>query len=468
MSVFDILWRGRTVELAPDPPATLAAPPAVLPAQASAPAPALEASSAQAQRASEEAAFLASAYIRELGGAQMVAAWQRGAPIWPSSSGSSPRAAINAGLGAPWVYIAVEAIALAVASVPWEVLRQRGNGPWEPAPDHPLQALLDRPNEDWTWDTTARLWALYHLLAGEAYLLKNFAGYDIPKELWPVSPAHMTPIAGRDSYLSHYDYQIGAEKIRQNPGDVVPWITPDPRRPHRGLSRLAVASGIVEIDQRALDWQANSLSRAVVPSGIVSDPNSHANLEKFLVEKKKLEAAHAGASNARGVLYLDGGKNFQSLAMTPVELDLLKTRQLGRDQILSLYGVPGPVVGVYEYATYSNVASAYEQFWGFTVMAYLMRMRGSLNHHLASDWTGERLRVEPMLQDVRPLQQLTPDTARTALTLRQCGVPMSEVSRRLRLGLQPYEGWDRPGSPASSTPSTPSENNASNNDPSKT
>lgn len=401
----------------------------------------------QALEISAAARAEARIYLREINGADLVPPWKRGQPIYTTFS---TRKAIKDGLKASsWVYICVDLISGCVSSVPLQVQVLR-RGEWIADPSHPLQALLDRPNEVQSRSTLIRLWVTYLLLSGEGYLGKNRAGFPVPQELWAVNTAQITPVAGKEGYLSHYLHQVGGAKTVQPIEDIVSWLWPDPDRQHRGLSKLEIGARVVSVDAKGATWQAASLERMAVPGGVIKDTRVYANLDQFKLEKAKLQAAHMGGENARGTMFLDGGKEFIPLAMTPVELDLINSRKFGRDEILSIFGVPGPVAGVMDKSSYNNILTAHEIFWQTTIATYLREMEETLTQGLAQPDYGDDVRVRADRTRVRHLSRLDKETAEVAKTLWSMGVPVSEVNRRLELGLQPYKGWDlsHPSKPA--------------------
>lgn len=425
MSVLDFLWKGRTVALEKD-------------------ALSQELERTQTALVQSQAAYTqAVAVFREVTAASLYARWQHGRALrrpW------SHDRAIREGLSASaWVYICVHTIAAAAASVPMDVYRRRGHDV-VPMPSHPLQALLRQPNPAQTWNQACYILTSHHVLAGEGYLGKMRGGYSEPQELWPRSPADLTPVLGRERLVSHYEDRVGGERKPDQPAtDIAAWIRPDPANPARGISPLLVGADTVDVDKEGRQWQRSSLNNGVLPSGVITEPAGSPPLsdQAMRLNKQTIEDAHQGAAKARGLLYLDGGRGFQSLAMTNKELDLVEGLRSNLDTLLALFGVPGPVVGLYESATYNNVTTAYAQFWRDTVMPYLNGLAQVLTLSVAAEW-GEDIVVRPNVSGVYYLNHLTPETMTVARELRALGAPVSEINRRLNLGLQPWEGWDAP------------------------
>lgn len=421
MISFSSLWKGREVRL-PDTDNT----PQVRGLQS-----ALE----DSRRDHAEAMTL----LREIKGSDLIESWRHNRPYL--SWGRSRQEVDSVMKNSIWVFICVQVIGDAISSVPW-VLERRTSKGWKREEKHHALDILEHPNEHMDWGTFIHLWTTYRLLSGEGYVLKNRAGFSEAQELWPVHPMRMTPVAGDQGILSRYDYRIGNQRKPQPIEDVISWINPDPANPLQGISPIRVAADLIAVDSEAANWQAASMRRMGVPSGVIKDPNSW-NIKQFQDEKKKMENAHMGSEKARGTLYLDGGKEFVPLAMTPVELDLINSRAFNRNDILSLFGVYGPVVGVFDNATYNNVRNAYEMFWKRTITGHLRSITGALQHGwIRRDYGGDH-RIRPDTSAIQILNLISEEMSKVVLNLRKSGIPMKEINRRLSLGFEEYDGWDR-------------------------
>lgn len=403
----------------------------------------------ESQRAYQEAVRYRQelAQFREVSGSQLYASYKHGRALRrPWSQQSAIRKASSA---SAWAYICIDARASAAASVPMIVqVRRRVNGEmaWVQDGEHPLQKLLRQPNPQMTWQSLAYVLYFHYVASREAYIGKTRAGFTTPQELWPLSPADLSPVLGASALISHYEHTVDGQRQPDQPTeDIVRWVLPDPSNPARGLSPILVGQDAVEVDRDGRRWQRASLSNGVVPSGVVEEPKGSPPLDpvSFLANKRTMENAHQGASNARGLLYLDGGRTFRPLAMSNVELDLVKSLGENLKTILALFHTPGPVVGLYETATYNNVTTAWEQFWKGPVLSDVRGMAKVITAQLAPEY-GDDIRVVPDTSGVYHLNLLTPETMATAKGLKEIGTPPKEINRRLSLGLEPWEGWERP------------------------
>lgn len=427
------LWQGRTIEESALEPTGLV------------PAVAVEA----VQRDLDKA----QAYLRQIQGGQLHATWRLDRPVYTDWSTAT---AIKSGLKAStWVYICVTLIAESMASVPLRVQVQASDGSWSwsdlRAPNAALlQALIDDFNPFMPRSIGLALAAKYWLLGGEGYLLKNrgLDDDDPPLELWPQHGDQLRPIASERDWIRAYEHWVGGQLRPEQPTrDVVPFVSPDPANPTRGLSPLKAGGKTVDSDAAAAQFQTSSLQNMAIPSGIYSTKEL-LTIEQFEDAKQKFDNRHVGASKGRGVMFMDGGTSFTPVSITPKELDFINTRKATAYEICALFRVPPPVIGLYEHATYNNVSSAYRSFWKDTVMTALGLFVGVFNNCLVPDFQAEgqpAIRLWPDTSGIEILNIVTPEMADVVRKLHGVGVPLIELNRRfgLNLKLEGVAGADR-------------------------
>lgn len=100
----------------------------------------------------------------------------------------------------------IDAIVEAVSSVRLRVFEMKASENWEPAPKHPLQLLLDRPNRSLTRKTMIERLAHHMLLSGNEYWTKH-RSKDTVLELWPLAnPDEVTPKVSPTQFIDSYLY----------------------------------------------------------------------------------------------------------------------------------------------------------------------------------------------------------------------------------------------------------------------
>jgi HK97 family phage portal protein len=289
------------------------------------------------------------------------------------------------------VYRAVTMIAEAAASVP--VLAYRGEAE---APDHPLLALLARPNR--RQGGAEFLETLYAnlLVAGNAYaeLVRLGAA---PAELHALRPDRMRIVPGPEGWPEAYEYSVAGRKLRfadPGEGEIAPILHLrlfHPLDDHYGFSPLEAAAVALDIHNAAGAWNKALLDNSARPSGaLVYRGEGGANLSQDQFErlKRELEANYTGALSAGRPLLLEGGLDWTSMALTPRDMDFMEAKNGAAREIAFAFGVPPMLIGIPGDNTYANYAEANRAFWRQTVLPLVARTAAALATWLGPAYGG--------------------------------------------------------------------------------
>lgn len=90
--------------------------------------------------------------------------------------------------------------------------------------------------------------------------------------------------------------------------------------------------------------------------------------------QKVWESHHAGPDNAHKVIILEGGMKYKPIATTPKDAEFVNLLKYAREEILTVLGVPPPVLGIYEYASYANAKASHQIFWREKIVPLLTKL----------------------------------------------------------------------------------------------
>lgn len=337
-----------------------------------------------------------------------------------------------------WVYAAVSKIAKTASSVPWVVYNKDGEAQWE----HPLSKLFAIPNPVFSGQDNMELIISWLELTGRAYLHRVRVGSQT-RELWPVSPDRLEPVAGTGTTDLISSYKLdkktaGAPKVE----DVVYFRFFDPSNPIGGIGPLQAAAKAVDIDVEQQEWNKAAMENRGVLDGVFTikqplDPKQADTLWERIKER------YTGKRNSRVPALFNGDVGYTRTAMTPVEADFQESRRWNRDEILAILGVPAILVGAMEQTTYNNYESSLKILWKNTNIPLLDDVKDTFNHAFRDElkegeWIGYDLSGVSALRDDEDAK------ARTALSFWRMGVPVSELNEKYDLGLTAYPKWDQP------------------------
>jgi HK97 family phage portal protein len=325
----------------------------------------------------------------------LVALTAPGQPVWtPRNYAALAKAGYEKNVIA---YRCVRLVAEAAASAPLKVV-EAGAAMIE----HPLLALLSRPNPEQSGATL--LETLYgHLeTAGNAYLEAVLLDGEV-RELYALRPDRMKAIVGTSGWPEAWEYSVDGRKtvFRADADGFFPILQLKlfhPTNDHYGFSPLEAAAGAVDFHNAALAWNKALLDNAARPSGalVYKGPNGAENLtaEQFERLKGELQGAYSGIANAGRPLVLDGGLDWRSMSLSPADMDFVEAKNGAAREIALAFGVPPMLLGIPGDNTYANYKEANLAFWKQTVLPLVKKTAAALTAFLAPKFPGARVECE--------------------------------------------------------------------------
>jgi len=348
--------------------------------------------------------------------------------------------AIEEGLKASAIFYAcVNRRAQSIAQVPWKAYRKLSDGTLAPAPDSPLQRLIDKPNPDFAFAEMMELMSQYIDLAGNNYWSIIRAGNaNQPVELWPVLPQGVKIQAGKTRLIDLYRYQYGGITRDIQPEDMVHVKTANPNDFLFGMPTIQAAGRAIDVDRESSTWQLGSMqNRGISDYAIIIDPETTPEQMARLRELHKEK--QSGAANARAPFFTT--RDIKTLNQSATELDFVASRAKVWEEICSAMGVPPVMVGIMENATLANIETARKIFWIDTMIPVLRMIRSQLNAQLAAQFGPEWV-LEYDISDVEALREDYSKKLDEAAKLFAMGVPFNKIDEMLGLGVGGIEGGD--------------------------
>lgn len=349
-----------------------------------------------------------------------------------------------------WVYACIYRIAKAVASVPMRAERKIGDQ-WVAIDGTSLLAdLWSKPNPYWSRADLTERWIFHLLLTGNGLITKVRAN-GLTRELWTISPDLIKPLPDRMEVLLGYRFSPPGQAAEfVDPGDVIHVMLTDPNNPYWGLSPLQVGARTVDSDVTAADWGLKSLRNQAVPSGVLTFGKPLSN-EQYESAKERIRSQYTGSSNARGVMVLGNEAKWQSISMSPAEMDFLNSRKMNREEICAIFNVPPPLVGIYDHATLANIETSRRIFWEETIIPLVGSLMAAVNRGLAPEY-GADIRLAPDYTKIPALRELIVAMADTAQKYWAMGVPFNAINERFGLGFPESPAGDISWVPSSVVP----------------
>jgi HK97 family phage portal protein len=275
------------------------------------------------------------------------------------------------------------------------------------------------------------------LLHGNAFVQLIADSHGAPRELVLLRPERVSIATDERGHAAAYVYRANRRAVRIAARDplhrrqLAHVKALNPQDDHLGLGCLDAAIGAASIHNRASRWNKALLDNAARPSGALSyEPADGSNLsaEQFDKLKAELAAEFAGSMNAGRPLLLDGGLKWQSMALSPAEMDFVALKESAARDIALAFGVPPVLVGLPGDATYANAREAGRALYRQTVLPMAERILGELST-LLSDWLGE----VALTIDTDQISELAEDRAKLWEQVRAADF-LSAAEKRALLG----------------------------------
>ncbi|WP_336979426.1 phage portal protein [Altererythrobacter fulvus] len=314
---------------------------------------------------------------------------------WPAAFDAGPRAFDYRGavgrafLDNPVAQRAVRLVAEGVGNVPL--------APTDPA----LQKLVTATSAGQPLLETLAAQLLLH---GNAFLQIVKDGAGRPVELFALRPERMAMLPDASGWPAAWLYRVGEKELALPVEDEEGWPAIihikafHPSDDHYGAGCLSAADEAVATHNAAARWNRALLENAARPSGaLVMEGGEAATLssEQFERLKAELEGAFAGMANAGRPMLLEGGLKWQSLSLSPADMDFAALKAAAARDIALAFGVPPMLLGLPGDNTYANYREANRALWRLTLLPLAGKILSAIAEGLASWFPEARLAVDP-------------------------------------------------------------------------
>ena len=221
--------------------------------------------------------------------------------------------------------------------------------------DHPVLALLQRPNEMMTGATALKVTQIWLDIKGEAFWVVSFSPDGAPANLWPVPPHWVTQVP--NSAAPYFVVSVGALQLKIEPKSMLWFRDVDPEQPYgRGTGVAESLGDELETDEFAAKYVKSWFFNNATPSLIVSfEGAGKQQLEEAL---EAWERKHRGLHNAHRTHFAGGKMNAVKLDTAFRDQQLVELRTFERDTVVQVFGVPPECIGIIENSNRATIDAA--------------------------------------------------------------------------------------------------------------
>ena len=233
------------------------------------------------------------------------------------------------------------------------------------------------------------------LLHGNGYIQILCGPDGAPRELFALRPERVSVEGDARGWPVAYNYRTNEATTRLPADSVIHIKAMHPLDDHYGLGCLVAATGAVAIHNAATLWNKALLDNAARPSGaLVHEASEALSADQFDRLQSELTASFSGGGNAGRPMLLEGGLRWQSLSLSPADMDFAGLKAAAAREIALAFGVPPVLLGLPGDATYSNYREANRTLWRQTVLPLAGKILGAVRQGLAGSFPGGVLEVD--------------------------------------------------------------------------
>jgi HK97 family phage portal protein len=298
-----------------------------------------------------------------------------GSPIWSSKD---YRTYVSKGYRTcGTVYNCVNKIAGAAAGITWKLYTDRSES--REISSHPLLDLWRAPNPRMgSGSFVEQCFGHWHL-SGNCYIYANRPAKTAPPdELWPLRPDLVKIVAG-EKEIAGYVYGYGTSRAQDfDPEQIMHLKFPAYDDDFYGLSPVEVAMQLVDQQNEGNAWNTALMQNAGKPASVFMS-KGYLTLEQRTQVRQELLKRYSGKRNAGMPMVLEADMTWQSMAMSPYELDWLESRELNTREIAAIFDVAPELVGDSAGKTFANQKEAKQSLYTENVLPKMDRYRDHLN-----------------------------------------------------------------------------------------
>jgi HK97 family phage portal protein len=334
-----------------------------------------------------------------------------------------------------WVYIAVDLVANKISSQPLRVMKtvvQGGEEITEPFMDHPLNALLEQPNQwqdysQWMYNTVVELVLMGNAVMWHAprtgqimtlsteNIMMDFDGKGAVKS-YTITAANDDNGGIHLTRVQTFDAKQVAHVRRPNPSSLL-W----------GLSPFIPGRKSILFNRYSTDY-LNAFYQKQATPGLALSLDRTVNEDVALRQLRSFEMAYQGRKNMRRTLILPKGVTATTLTHSLSDQKLIDHINQNRETILGLLKIPKHELGL---QTAGSLGSeefkiALRNFWESTLIPSMKFIEGTLSKFFQKE-LGEGAFFQFDLSGVEALKDDLMKKAETAIKMLAAGLSVNEV-----------------------------------------
>lgn len=326
----------------------------------------------------------------------------------------------------PHVYACVNAIATAIASVDFQILKKGVNVD----PDHEVFQKLQKPNPHQVWFELQETTASYLELCGNAFWEEVRDDKYNLLALYPLRPDKMRIIPHPKIKVAGYIYcpRPGIE-ILYGRDEITHFKYFSSTDEYWGVSPAYAAQNSIILDVYATAYNKKFFQQSAIPEGVLETAGqiSDASYQRL---RQDWARRHRGIDKSFEIAILEEGLTYKPLTMNHRDMQMAQLKQTVKEEILSAYKVPGMMIGASVKSNAGSLREEKKMFWMDNIMPKLKRLQQIINAEIIPK--GQQLELKFVTENIASLIEDIQISTSVAMQLVTHGImTINEVRHKL-------------------------------------
>jgi len=203
--------------------------------------------------------------------------------------------------------------------------------------------VLYKPNKHQSKNEFFELYQIYKDLAGSTYIYTEKQGQRVVG-LHNLRPDLITEKRSKqDGSIIGYEYGTGDNKTVFKPEEVLASHYPSPLS-QLGHSPVQTGESVIDTQIQLEEYQANVLRNGGRVEGIINVKTDFLTEDQIKELREQFKQSYAGARKSGTPFFAYGDMEYKNIGLSPSELSYIESKKFTRADILSIYGVPLPII----------------------------------------------------------------------------------------------------------------------------
>lgn len=179
--------------------------------------------------------------------------------------------------------------------------------------------------------------------------------------------------------LGWYNRTYGNDRVEIfDTDEVLPILYYNPFDVYDGLSPLAAARLSINSERKIAEWNA-AFFKIGMKNPIIIKAKGTLTTDQKTALRKEIRNYYSGVEGGQGALLLEGNVETTEVKISPKDVDFVRGKELNREEIAAIYGVPPALLGIFNYSNYCVVSTT------------LVALKGGLSKKIVDIRPGDKI-----------------------------------------------------------------------------